>query len=119
MKFEGIAQKTDHVWIEDGKWGMIDLAVEAFKRAYPAEMRKFVRQNKGMRTKFQESWDPVMRNIAWRNTLSFPIARNPLNEDDDCLLPILKRIMPELLKDDRTYREFCRRHPEFLVPEHV
>lgn len=119
MNFQGVARRTDTVWIEDGKWGMIDLAVEAFKRAYPAEMRRFVRQNQAQRTRFQESWDPVMKNVGWRNTLSFPIAINPCDGDEDCLLPILKRIMPHLLKDDRTYLEFCRRHPAFLVPEHV
>jgi hypothetical protein len=93
------------------RWELVDISIKAFSDRYPEAMAQFFNEIKSNKTEFGEMDDESMKKAHYRNTLSFPVVRNE-NGDDDSLLPIIERYLPNFTKSDY-YGEFIKRYPNF------
>lgn len=111
--------KTRMIEIDDsGEWAVVDLMVRAFEAHYPDGMRAWDKQLKAERREYNLAFSGDLKKSNFRNTLAFPVMRDRIYGDDDCLITHLERIFPDLLKtDSRHFYEFAKRYPEFVVPE--
>jgi hypothetical protein len=93
------------------RWELTDIAVKAFIEQYPEATKQFFNELKDERTEFGLMKDPALDKAHYRATLSFPVVRNE-NGDDDSLLPIIERYLPNFTKS-KYYEEFAKRYPNF------
>jgi hypothetical protein len=106
----------------DRQWYLINIAVVGFMRKYPAEWYEFQRQLKADRTKYQLATKDHkdLRKASWRNVAAFPIIEDAQGNEIDSLLPVLKRIIPELThKSSVNLIPFLRKYPVFMPGEKV
>lgn len=103
---------------EQQRWYFVDMAIKAFISQYPTACQEFFDMVKAERTKFGVAEDKGMKQANQRRTMSFPVCRNPRNGDEDCLLPIIERYLPNFAhKDSKYYAEFHKRYPMFSAAE--
>lgn len=101
------------------KWDKIDIAIKAFLKQYPEACELFFKEMSMNRSEYGLSVDKGLQKSHMRLKMSFPVVRSA-NGDDDCLLPIIERIMPELkVKGSPYYNEFIKRYPKFSASEKI
>ena len=93
------------------RWELVSIAINAFCDEYPEATKQFFDEIKSTKTEYGEVQDKEMKKAHYRNTLSFPVVRNS-NGDDDSLLPVIERYLPNFTKSDY-YKEFIKRYPNF------
>lgn len=98
---------------DKARFELVDIAIDAFCAKYPEATKQFFDEIKSTKTEYGEMKDKDMAKAHFRNTLSFPVVRNE-NGDDDSLLPIIERYLPDFTgKDSKYYGEFIKRYPNF------
>jgi len=106
----------------DKQWYLVNLAVTSFIAKYPIQWLEFQKQLKMERTKYQLATKEniELRKASWRNVASFPIIEDSEGNEIDSLLPVLKRIIPQLThKHSVNLIPFLRKYPSFMPGERV
>lgn len=95
-------------------WVLVDEVINAFKARHPRAWIAFINS---MEQERRELLDPRFatgkdKRLGTRRTASFPYDPNGFSILDGVL-----KVRPDILKDDKVWREFLYRHPEFRLPE--
>lgn len=107
-----------HPLDDDREWILIEEAVDAFVKCYPVEFAAWKKSMAEDRAEMNEyglvkEEHKELRQAEVRRTLSFPVFKNRINADDDCLFPVIQREAERMgykfPKDDAFYRRFIDR----------
>jgi hypothetical protein len=100
------------------QWALIDIAIKEFIRKYPLHWIAFQKDLRSKRSKYNVAKEGGLKKSNFRNTASFPVIYDNGGEQVDSLLPVLKKIIPELThKHSVNYATFLRKYPVFLPGE--
>jgi len=104
----------------DAQWTMAEWAIKAFIAKYPHQWVAFqnlldVERNVFNPYQLATKKNKELRQANWRNVATFPIIEDSLGNEVDSLLPVLKKIIPELThRKSVNLKEFMKRFPMFI-----
>ena len=111
----------------EARWQMVDFAIKAFFSKFPQAFTELYKHE--MQEARHGLNDPTyglasrqhkqLRAASFRHTAAFPVLWNAEKQQEESLLPVLEKFIPDLITDDKKYHEFLRRYPFFKVADKV
>jgi len=100
------------------QWELVDIAIGAFIKKYPTHWIVFLSDLSQKRSKYNLAKEGGLKKANFRNVAAFPVIYNKQGREIDSLLPVLKKIIPELThKNSINFQPFIKKYSIFLPGE--
>ena len=104
---------------EESIWGAVTLLVRAYEERYKKYMPGWKRHLRSIRSEYGLATEGDLRKAGFRHQLEIPMFPDLVTGEPDSLGYHLELIDKDILHKREYIREFCKRFPEFMVPEQL